>query len=663
MLEISAATYNDLVPVVPVVGAMPAEGGMVGRDDDNDLVLPDPLCRVSRKQFHFSRDEDGAYHVRNISELNPALIDDVPLAPGMSCKLHGGERISVGSYVLSVRIGRDTAPVTQEDPMSVSEQATPVRAPLPHDDPFDQPYQRPDGDPIDALESRGLGLEDFSAKPDELINGPEARDMERTLTRDPLAENGGALDPLAMFGGGSMVFGRASDLASVLERTDKTPPNSSNLDHGSEIDAIMRLPTPLVSDGDPNEARPPSHEVAEKRSATPGKSVQHDFIDDLLEGIGAAGTGDPGVFGGMANDGADTSSIPAYHETDSGILAGLCDEIPPASEVLPDASSADAADERAAVGDPHPLSEDEGTAYRIDMATEAHPDISIDSLMGDRFGEGEAGTAIPELKDLLGECGVHEHGQPEASHHDPIGKGASGAAEGKPAVDHGEQPVDATAPAGRRETAQAGESAELFDALLQGLGIGQMPHRERLDKHFMLLIGQLLRAFAEGSVELMAARAAVRREVKANVTLIAPEHNNPLKFSPDGEVALLYLLGNPYPGFMPPVDAVTHAYADLRAHQIGVVSGMRSALHRVLDRFDPAVIDRSAAKSGMVDSLLAVGRKARLWEAYGRYFDEAREEAEDRFQDFFGRAFLEAYEDAAASAQKHRARSFGEDDR
>ena len=43
------------------------------------------------------------------------------------------------------------------------------------------------------------------------------------------------------------------------------------------------------------------------------------------------------------------------------------------------------------------------------------------------------------------------------------------------------------------------------------------------------------------------------------------------------------------------------------------------------------------------------GRKAKLWDAYGRYYQATRDEAEDRFQEFFGAAFLKAYEEATAS--------------
>ena len=196
----------------------------------------------------------------------------------------------------------------------------------------------------------------------------------------------------------------------------------------------------------------------------------------------------------------------------------------------------------------------------------------------------------------------------------------------------------------------------LYRALLEGMGLAEIPQRNALDPDFMRLIGRLLAIMAQGAVQLMAGRATVKREVRANVTMIAPACNNPLKFSPDGEVALLYLLGKPYPGFMEAGMALEEAFSDLNRHQLGMISGTRAALRHVLERFDPETICHGAQRDGLAHGLLAVGRKARLWDAYGRYYAAMREQADDRFQEFFGSVFLDAYEAmvAAPATQEDR---------
>lgn len=195
--------------------------------------------------------------------------------------------------------------------------------------------------------------------------------------------------------------------------------------------------------------------------------------------------------------------------------------------------------------------------------------------------------------------------------------------------------------------------AELFGAFAEGLGIEELSDRVVLDKAFMKMLGQLLRGYTQGALDLIAGRTIVRQAVRASVTVIAPERNNPLKFSPDGKAALQYLLGKPLPGFMGPLEAIDNAFTDLRAHQIGLVSGMQSALRHVVDHFDPKTI---AAREPMqsLDGVFPMARKARLWDSYGRYFHSTRENVADRFQSFFGDAFLRAYEGAIATLQAEK---------
>lgn len=186
-------------------------------------------------------------------------------------------------------------------------------------------------------------------------------------------------------------------------------------------------------------------------------------------------------------------------------------------------------------------------------------------------------------------------------------------------------------------------SAELLAALADGLGTSELA-LQRLGPDEMRLIGQLLREATQGTVELLLSRAALKREMRAEVTVIAARENNPLKFSPTAEVALQYLLGGPKPGFMPPAPAMRDAFNDLRAHQLGMMAGMRSALEGVLKRFDPAVLETRIEKRSGLSSVLPGSRKARLWELFQELYTQLSAEAEDDFHQLFGKAFLAAYE-------------------
>jgi FHA domain-containing protein len=202
----------------------------------------------------------------------------------------------------------------------------------------------------------------------------------------------------------------------------------------------------------------------------------------------------------------------------------------------------------------------------------------------------------------------------------------------------------ARAPAVLAPAADAAGHADLLAALLNGLGAPGL-RLESLTPETMQLLGQLLRESTRGAVELLVARAALKREMRAEMTMIVSRENNPLKFSPSVEVALQHLLGPPAPGFMPPAAAVRDAFDDLRAHQLGVMAGMRAALEGVLQRFDPKQLEGKLTKRSAIDSLIPATRKARLWESFTELFAQLQTEAQDDFDELFGKAFLKAYED------------------
>jgi len=110
------------------------------------------------------------------------------------------------------------------------------------------------------------------------------------------------------------------------------------------------------------------------------------------------------------------------------------------------------------------------------------------------------------------------------------------------------------------------------------------------------------------------------------------------------EAALVHLLAPQAPGFMPPVRAMKESYDDLRAHQLGVLAGMRAALEEVLARFAPAELENRLSDRTVLDSLLPMNRGAKLWslfvERYGNVVADARED----YNTAFGKAFRRAYE-------------------
>jgi FHA domain-containing protein len=160
----------------------------------------------------------------------------------------------------------------------------------------------------------------------------------------------------------------------------------------------------------------------------------------------------------------------------------------------------------------------------------------------------------------------------------------------------------------------------------------------------MATLGRLLRASTQAMLDLLLARALIKREFHADVTVIATRENNPLKFSPNVEAALAHLLAPRGYGFMAPVEAINDACNDLRAHQFGFMAGMRAALDGVLRRFDPARLEQRLAGNGIVDSMLPMHRKARLWAQFVELYADINHEAQEDFHALFGKEFLRAYQ-------------------
>jgi FHA domain-containing protein len=216
-------------------------------------------------------------------------------------------------------------------------------------------------------------------------------------------------------------------------------------------------------------------------------------------------------------------------------------------------------------------------------------------------------------------------------------------------------PTAAPTPADAPVAAATGDSAGvLLAALREGLAMPGVAI-DGLTPELMKLLGQIVREAAAGTVDLLVARAALKREVRAEATLIVARENNPLKFSPSAEAALQHLLAPPIRGFMAAAPAMRDAYNDLRAHQYGFLAGMRAALEGVLQRFDPAELEGQLTQLSVLKSLLPGSRKAAMWDVFTEHYAHICAEAEDDFQSLFGKAFLEAYEEHIAQLDKGQA--------
>ncbi len=182
-----------------------------------------------------------------------------------------------------------------------------------------------------------------------------------------------------------------------------------------------------------------------------------------------------------------------------------------------------------------------------------------------------------------------------------------------------------------------------WEAFCDGAGV-TLESQPCGDVEALRTAGLLLRQAVEGMLRLLAMRSTTRSEMHADMTLIRAHGNNPLKFTLDPQSAVEQMLRPPMRGFLPGPAAVADAMNDLVGHAIGTMTGTRAALDGMLERFAPQQLESRLASKGMLDALVPMGRKAKLWELYLQRYDGIREDALGNFHELFGRAFLEAYE-------------------
>ncbi|MGV8834546.1 type VI secretion system-associated FHA domain protein TagH [Cellvibrio sp.] len=202
-------------------------------------------------------------------------------------------------------------------------------------------------------------------------------------------------------------------------------------------------------------------------------------------------------------------------------------------------------------------------------------------------------------------------------------------------------------PVKRQSSSMAGISTVLSDAHRQALAHGLQIDEGKLPEftpEFFELLGSTLLHLTAGAVNMMHERAHIKHEMRADVTIIAASGNNPLKFAPDAQSALMHLIGERVPGFMHSVEAIDDAFDDLLAHQIGLMSGARAAVYDVVKNFSPEKIHKYMVNKNFVDSILPMSKKSKLWELYEAHYTEVAGNAREDFEVRFQQAFSQAYE-------------------
>ncbi|MDI9849779.1 type VI secretion system-associated FHA domain protein TagH [Rhodoblastus sp. 17X3] len=172
------------------------------------------------------------------------------------------------------------------------------------------------------------------------------------------------------------------------------------------------------------------------------------------------------------------------------------------------------------------------------------------------------------------------------------------------------------APVRGDQGALRGGSDLFMHAFASAAGIPQDLLSSRSPEELGALMGKFALIVAGELQQLLQARVEAKRIARSGeYTLIQPQENNPLKFTPTPQDALRIMFGPPTRSYLDALDALEASFADLKRHQLQTYAAMQQAVKSLFDALDPEQLDKNAPKLHGAESLFKA-RKAQLWDAF-----------------------------------------------
>ncbi len=389
---------------------------------------------------------------------------------------------------------------------------------------------------------------------------------------------------------------------STVEREDPIDALSAQLMPGEDDPILGRAPVDIVDEFTGASVRQHGAAVHDSFSAGRKSSViPDDWDDDLMKPSGPKGGGR----GGRADDpfgapGGRPASQP------QGISRPALDLPPEAFEgLLPGSSVVPRQPVRPRVADPEPRGEPGVSPFAAPLPSGRNASIV---------------PPPPPPRSAPPPAAVTPHPSADAPPHRPAAP----------------PPAEMPAPRASGGPAKGDAAARAF---LRGAGADDVHIADEELAASMERVGTVFRILVEGLREILMTRASIKGEFRMERTQIGAQGNNPLKFALSGEHAVEMMVRPKAKGYMDATASAKEALADVKAHEVAMVTGMEAAIKDVLARFDPKGLDAKVAAGGMMSN-----RKAKLWEEFEKLHAHLAEQAENDFQEFFAKEFARAYQ-------------------
>ena len=490
----------------------------VGRGPGVDWVLPDPERLLSKHHFAVAY-RGGNWQIADTSTNGTTLNrDPAPIGQAEVRTLRDGDRLSLGSYEIEVRLIEEAMPQAGIGGMGAGFGAPPpARGASPFADPFAMDPLAPPPPARHAFDEpphAGFGLSTAAQLPSDF-------------------------DPLAPEPGDSSFLGPTrSDHSSALEDAFRPPATTGHM--------------PLHTGG-----------------TLPGDDLLPDDWDkDLLEGINPQAAPPPQPVAPPAPRPAAPPPVvqpvaqPIMQPMAQPVAQPLVQPIPqPVVQPIPRPVA-------------QPIVQPVAQPFAQPIVQRAEPDPFAEPepapAARPRMAEPpEAAPAAAHVPSPFDEPFDLEPAPPQV-----VNPFAAARAAAPPAPRPGCCPCPAAAC--RCPCDSPAADGALLTAFLEGVGMTDVQPGD--PAAMMRSLGQAFRTLVSGLRSVLIARASIKSEFRIEQTMIRARGNNPLKFSAGDDDALAALLGTGRRTDMTAAAAVADALKDIRLHELASMAAMQSAV-------------------------------------------------------------------------------------
>jgi type VI secretion system protein len=162
----------------------------------------------------------------------------------------------------------------------------------------------------------------------------------------------------------------------------------------------------------------------------------------------------------------------------------------------------------------------------------------------------------------------------------------------------------------------------------------------------------MVRETVLGLMESLKARSDVKSRMRLNQTTIQPGENNPLKFSPSVDEAVLKLLDPHSSRYLGPIDAIRETFADIRTHQAALSGAIQAASDEVMNRIEPGELQERFDRGLKRGPLLGATNKMKYWDLYTEFYQVLNQRGEGGLPTLFAEEFARTYAEKVAPKKK-----------